>query len=328
MNNMAMTNLNNANTIVFMQLKNIVESQQRFSMYNSPVNPNFFGDWIYPLIISENISGGLLRRIIEYIDDEQVYQKNRNLNEDDYHTHLAFVYLTLRNYSDAVKELELIKKENFGTLIQKWKSFSALLQKAEDNYKPLNLLNAEASYPSERETYECRKAVLLATYEKEFVCVRVRWQSVVRFWDDIPASKIAFSECCSTIEFTCTFFERYLVDVASSKEGYNNQKMIGPLIEFLEGAGFLDPVGKNEMKSISDIRRAEDLRNCLNELIEKIKSFDTYEKYASALLYLCHKIRNCCSHKMDLEDCLFENKEEFKNYIKILFEGILLLTAI
>lgn len=178
MANNALTNLNNANIIAYMQFENLVDIFMK-----DPSNPKFFGNWIYPLIMTGHISMELLRRIRNLMEERVLPMLPNCLElQNDYHSHMSYVYLLKEDYVQAINELVMIQDNH--TLKERIfakKSFESLIRTICKNYDfDFN------SLPLENEDY---------------IYALVRLQDVVKYWNCIRNSKIAKNECLNALMF-------------------------------------------------------------------------------------------------------------------------------
>ncbi len=187
MANNALTNLNNANIIAYMQFENLVDI-----FIKEPSNPRFFGNWIYPLIITGNISMELLRKIQDLMENQVLlkYPTNQEL-WNDYHSHMAYVYLLKEDYVQAINELELVQDGNtLQNKILSKRSFKSLIRTTCENYGFI-ANDAEFDLFLQRAPFG----------NVDFVYALVRLKDVVRYWNSIRSSRIAYNECLNALMF-------------------------------------------------------------------------------------------------------------------------------
>lgn len=183
--NNALTNLNNANTVAYMQFENLVNIFMR-----NPTNPKFFGNWIYPLIMSGHISMELLRRIRNLMEDDvlPMFPECQDLL-NDYHSHMSYVYLLKEDYVQAINELDLVQDGNSlqNKIISK-RSFKSLIRTTCENY---------CFIADDAEFDLFLQSDLFGNVD--FIYALVRLKDVVKFWNTIHLSRIAYDECLNAL---------------------------------------------------------------------------------------------------------------------------------
>lgn len=185
MANNALTNVNNANIIAYMQFENLVDIFMK-----SPSNPNFFGNWIYPLILTGHISMELLRKIRNLMEDKVLpsFPKNQFL-WNDYHSHMSYVYLLKENYVQAINELDLVQDENtLQNKILSKRSFKSLIRTTCENY---------GFIANDAEFELFLQGQLFA--DVDFIYALARLKDVVKFWNTIHLSRVAYDECLNAL---------------------------------------------------------------------------------------------------------------------------------
>lgn len=281
-------------------------------------NPNFFGRCVYRLIAPcELISPYMLNTFVDYTKDE-ILSKGIPMNMADYHTHMAFFYLTMGDFSKAINEIELVNSANLLQELCKWKSFKSMITKMTLSFYPCCALKNPSI------TVPIKSSRLFRNYAKETVITLLRWKKALIYSKNIPYTDTAYTECLSSLEFTCIFFERCLYDYLTTKYprvtlGANTA--IGPLIRNYSN------VAPNLCNAHNQIRGAANLSSALPNYKSIITAFSTVDGYLGGIFGLCRVIRNGCSHKMNLQNKLFTTEAEFKEYMGILREGILLTTV-
>lgn len=320
--------LHKASNIAVGRLKNTID------LTKGSLDPKFFGKWAWPLIFNETLSPYILRESLDYIKTE-LDDKGIAYDNDDFHFHLAYIYLIFRDYSQAIKELELIGFSNIAQTTASWKSFSSLISNAFQNYIQSSCYSSTivfTNHPTETQ----RISFIESNYGTEYVLIKIRWQMAVRFWNDIAVSDAAYSECLSTVEFTAIFFERCLFDACRRLGLSSSLNMIYELVHgnsrrhlqgLIANKGWSTSL-ESSLQQSYPANTISLLNSNFNSIKTQISTCGTFGDYAVTLLYLCRVIRNNCSHKMDLSHKLFTTSDELKQYVSVLHEGILLTAAL
>lgn len=187
MANNALTNVNNANIIAYMQFENLVDIFMK-----SPLNPNFFGNWIYPLILTGHISMELLRNIRNIMEDKVLprFPENQFL-WNDYHSHMSYVYLLKEDYVQAINELYLVRDGNtLQNKILSKRSFKSLIRTTCENY---NFIANDVEFDL------FLQSDLFGNVD--FIYALFRLKDVVKFWNTIHLSRVAYDECFNALAF-------------------------------------------------------------------------------------------------------------------------------
>lgn len=172
MTNMTFANIDKASIMAFMQFKNIVDEYNLHEEHDA-VKRKFFGNWIYPLIISGNLSYELLRKVKDYMNTE-IIKPGKDFDAEDYHLHLAYICLVQNDYVQAISELDFIQNDGFLRIVKERKSFKSLLRQSFNNYPP----GENYVFDEIIEDYRCIN-------NRFYVYMLIRLQSVVKYWNYI-----------------------------------------------------------------------------------------------------------------------------------------------
>ena len=273
--------------------------------------PNVFGKLIWQLILPCEPTQNIIENVIDYFKDN-VINAGIIYDQDDYHLHLAFLYLKMGQLNKSLNELEKIQTASLNTELQKWATTKALLAKGLSNYPPTNLINGLRTY----------SPLSMANDEIKMI---YSWQISTTYWNDIGKTDTAYFECLNTLQYTAKVFESRLNDLCNRKRATPLKHDINAMIVALQNNYSGMASIKANMEQISLAKTPHDLRTNLNAFEQRIQSYTQINEKYGGILFLCRVIRNNSSHESSLTNHLFQAPNEYIKLISILHEGILMV---
>lgn len=275
------------------------------------IGPKIFGQLVWQLILPCEPTQNIIEDVTDYFKDN-VIKVGITYDQDDYHLHLAFLYLKMGQLNKSLNELEKIQSASLYAELQKWATTKALLAKGLSNYPPTNLINGLCSYNPLSMTNDEVKMIY-------------SWQISTTYWNDIGKTDTAYFECLNTLQYTAKVFESRLNDLCNRKQVKPSKHDINSMIVALQGNySGMAPIKAN-MEQISLAKTPYDLRTNLNAFEQRIQSYTQIDEKYGGILFLCRVIRNNSSHESSLIYHLFQTPNEYIKLISILHEGILMV---
>lgn len=302
-------NVTNVKLMSFTPFQNDVDSHAKYKNH-----PKVFGDSVWPLISLEAITPSLLRQMLKYFK-ENIIDKKVIYDADDYHSHLAFLYITQNRYMESLNEIEKISPTNLHANLSRFTTFNTFLDDAKKFFPASNLLGKNGFY-----------APFTMCKENIIMLFLLRYSAL--FWDDIKLSDSAYNLCLNALQYASKCLEGVLKSNCISKGVYHNEKTMNNLIQKLQGHYPGIARGVAGMQSVDYARTPSDLLNHFSDFKTRISTFTDDEEKYGAILFLCKSIRNNSSHEESIYNRMFESKEMYVEYVSVIREGILMMNTI
>lgn len=278
---------------------------------NNAQDPKVFGKAVWPLIFCNSATPFIVDDILDTFN-QRIVNPGLPYDKDDFHFHLSYLYLVMRQYVAALSEFEKIQAPNLAIELQKWKTYLALIAKSLGNYPPTNFMHPFVSYNPMQ-------------MDKTEIMMLFKWQDSVRYWNDIGVTETAYIECLNTLQYTSKVFEHKLSDLCRRKSLTPSRHDIDSMIIALQPSYLGMNTIKARMEAISKAKTPIELVSNLTNLEGFVANCPDLNERFGGLLFLCRVIRNNSSHEMALNNVLFSNANEFIHYVSILHEGILMV---
>lgn len=287
---------------------------------NNSADNSFYGKWAYRLIVHETISPYILYHTEKYLEEKKVLT-NQNFNLDDYHFHKAFLELTMNNYEGFMSHLEQVTVNATSILkILESSAVNRMLRSALNNYSN-QCLN---TIFTKRDLSVVRDVNLNL---KEYLFILVKLQGVVHYWSNINMD-MPYLECSSALSLVARTFEEQFKNLTLRHHSGFSGNTIRRMQDSLRDHGFpdfetgytnaafpncSDPVSFNANWTV--------IKSTLNN---NSLYAGNQQLYAGMIFEVCRMIRNNSQHAIDFSNKLFNSSGQFREYVDVLLEGILL----
>lgn len=282
-------------------------------------DPKFYGKWAYRLILHETISPYIIFQTEQYLKEKNVFN-NPQFDKDDYYSHRAFLDLTMSDYEGFISHLEKMSANASSILnILTYTSVNRMLQKSLDNYSK-RCLNNNVTTRDLSVVHDHNLSL------KEYLFVLVKLQSVVHYWSNINQD-MPYLECSSALSLVARTFEEQLKNLALRYDSHFRGKTIRNMQDSLRDHGFPDfETGYTNaaFPSCSDPASLNSNWTAIKNKLNNPLNAGNQELYAGMIFEVCRMIRNNSQHAIDFSSKLFNSSDQFREYVDVLLEGILL----
>lgn len=307
-------NFRNQHNFVVVKFKHYVDD-----FIQSNRDPKFYGKWAYRLILHESISPYIIFHTEEYLKEKNVLA-NPQFDKDDYYSHRAFLDLTMRDYEGFISHLEKMSTNTSSILnILTYVSVNRMLRKSIDNYSK-RCLNTNVTARDLSVVHDVNLNL------KEYLFVLVKLQSVVHYWSNINLD-MPYLECSSALSLVARTFEEQFKNLTLRHHSGLGGNTIRRMQDSLRDHGFPDfETGyiNAAFPSCSDPASLNSNWTAIKNKLNNPLNAGNQELYAGMIFEVCRMIRNNSQHAIDFSSKLFNSSDQFREYVDVLLEGILL----
>ena len=283
-------------------------------------DPKFYGKWAYRLIIHETISPYIIFYTENYLKEEKVFSNSR-FDKDDYYSHRAFLDLTMSDYEGFIFHLEKMSANATSILnILRYVSVNRMLKQSLDNYSK-KCLNTNVT------TRDLSVVHNVNLNLKEYLFVLVKLQSVVHYWSNIN-SDMPYLECSSALSLVARTFEEQFKNLTLRHDSGFGGNTIRQMQDSLKNHGFPDFETGYKNAAFPSCSNPVSLNANWTVIKSTLNNNSLYagnqQLYAGMIFEVCRMIRNNSQHAIDFSNKLFNSSDQFREYVDVLLEGILL----